>query len=84
MKIYKPKGEYIEGLIGMGVFFLAWIGLLILLKATAVRLGASVDMANGVVMAVLMPVAGAVLLTGDTDRFNQIGRWAYTPSRNRE
>lgn len=84
MKICKPKGEFVEGLIGMGVYFLTWLGLLILLKATAVLLGASVGMANGVAMAVLMPVAGAVLLTGDTDRFNQIGRWASTPSRNRE
>ena len=71
-------------LIGMGVFFLAWLGLLILLKATSVLLGASVDMADGVAMAVLMPVAGAVLFTGDIDRFDQIGRWVSTPSRNQE
>ncbi len=84
MNNHKPKGEFVEGLIGMGVFFLVWLGLLILLEASAVLLGASVDLANGVAMAVLMPVAGAVLFTGDTDRFNQIGRWASTPSCNRE
>lgn len=84
MKNHKPKGEFVEGLIGMGVFFLAWLGLLVFLKSTAVLHGVSVDMANGVAMAVLMPVAGAVLFTGDTDRFNQIGQWVSTPSRNRD
>ncbi len=71
-------------LIGIGVFLQVCLGLWILVGSAAVLLGASIDMANGMAMAVLMPVAGAVLFTGDTDRFNQIGRWVSTPSRNRE
>lgn len=80
----KPEGEFGVGLISMGGFCLAWLGLLILVETTVVLLGASMEVANGVAMAVMLPIAAALLLTGDTDRFRQIGQWVSKASRRRE
>lgn len=80
----KPEGEFGVGLIGMGGYFLAWLGLLILVEVTAVLLGASMEVVDGVATAVMLPVAATFLLTGDTDRFRQIGQWVSKASRRRE
>ncbi|MBI5330036.1 MAG: hypothetical protein HZB71_05425 [Betaproteobacteria bacterium] len=80
----KQDGGLLVEMIGMGVFFQVWIGLMILIKSVLHLLGASHDLANGVAIAVMLPIAGAVLLTGEIDRFNQIGLWVTRLSRNRE
>lgn len=84
MNANKREGEFIVGLIGMGGFFLAWLGLLLLVEATAVLLGASIEVANCVGIAVMLPMAATFLLTGDMDRFRQIGQWVSNASRRRE
>lgn len=62
----------LAGIVG---FVLAWMGLSVLVDAASVYAGAPVDVAEGVAIAVTLPIAGAVLFTGEEDRFRQIGWW---------
>ena len=84
MKTSEFKGGFVVDLSGIGLFFLVWFSVLILVDVTAVQSGTSVDLVNVFDTAVMQPIASVVHFTGDTGRFNQIGQRAYPHSPSRD
>ena len=72
------------GLIGIGMLPMVWLSLLNQLEATTVVFESSADLTNGFATAVRLPIAAALLFTGDTARFRQMGHWVSKASRTRE
>lgn len=81
--VFAGSGLLVD-VIGMGVFFLVWMGLVVLAQTIFLLLGVPHVIANGVAVAVMSSLASAFFFTGEVDRFNQLGLLITKPLLNRD